>query len=132
MSGPGGQPADRKALAEKYQDASRFAHDQAKDKNAPGYKQIAEVASVQNVAGRTFFRRGKIWFDNNYPSGQKVVKVQSLSDAHFQILNARPDIGKYASVGEEVVINLGKVSVQIGAEGKEKLSEAELKELTTK
>ena len=64
---------------------------------------FAEVASVQNVAGRTFFRKGTIWFDHNYPSGQKVVKVQALSDAHFQLLHARPEVAKYAAVGDEVV-----------------------------
>lgn len=127
----GNIPMDRKAVSEKFADATKIVG-QAKDKNAPGYKQISEVASVQNVAGRTFFRKGNIWFDNNYPSGQKVVKVQALSDAHFQLLKARPELNKYASVGDEVVINLGKVSVQVGKDGKEKLTEADLKELSGK
>ncbi len=98
----------------------------------PAYQQVQDAARVQAVAGRVFYRRNNVWFDNNYPSGQRVIKIQALSDAHFQLLKARPDFGKYAAVGDEVLVSLGKVSVQIGKEGKEKLTEAELKELTAR
>jgi len=98
----------------------------------PAYQQAQNAARVQAVAGRVFYRRNNVWFDNNYPSGQKVIKVQALSDAHFQLLAARPELSKYAAVGDEVVVNLGKVSVQIGREGKEKLSAEDLRELAAR
>jgi hypothetical protein len=45
------------------------------------------------------------------------------------LLHARPELNRFAGVGGEVVINLGAVSVQIGKEGKDHLTDAELKEL---
>jgi Ca-activated chloride channel family protein len=102
---------------------------QAYGENKPGYRQIAEAARVQAVGGRVFYRRKNIWFDNEYQSGQRVVKVRALSDAYFQLLRARPELSRYAAVGEEVVLNLGKVAVQFGREGKETLSSSELNEI---
>ncbi len=102
------------------------------DKNEPGYKRVQANARVQAVAGRVFYKRGTVWFDNNYPSGRKVVKVRSLSDAHFQLIHALPSLTKYASVGDEVLIDLGKIAVQLGNEGKEKLTDAEVREITGK
>lgn len=98
--------------------------------NEPGYKQVQANARVQAVAGRVFYRRNNIWFDNGYKSGQKVVKVRALSDAHFALLRAVPTLNRYAAVGEEVVLTVGKTAVQFGKEGKEQLSDAELKEIT--
>lgn len=98
----------------------------------PAYRQAQSAARVQAVAGRVFYRRNNVWFDNNYPSGQRVVKIQALSDAHFQLLKARPDLSKYAAVGDEVVLYLGKVSVQIGREGKDRLTDVELNDLAAR
>lgn len=132
--GPGGATG-RNGLALDYsrvadQVAAKRANKAAD--NRPAYQQAQEESRVQAVGGRVFYRRNNIWFDNNYPSGQKVIKVQALSDAHFQLLRARPELNKYAAVGDETVINLGKVSVQFGKEGKDKLTDAEIKELTEK
>jgi hypothetical protein len=97
--------------------------------NKPGYKQVSEAARVQAAGGRVFYRRKNIWFDNEYQSGQKVVKVRALSEAYFQLLRARPELNRYATVGDEVVLNMGKVAVQFGKEGKETLSSSELNEI---
>jgi Ca-activated chloride channel family protein len=122
----------RSQVSVRFGDANELAKKNSQNSNRPGYQQVSDVARVQSVGGRTFYKSNKVWFDNNYPSGQKVVKVQALSDAHFQLLKAIPELNKYAAVGDEVVLNLGKISVQFGKEGKEKLTDAELKELTGK
>lgn len=100
--------------------------------NQEGLKQVQANARVQSVAGRAFYRRGAIWFDDKYRSGEKVVQVRALSDAHFQLLHALPALNKYAAVGDEVILDLGKVAVQIGAQGKEKLTDSDLQELTAR
>ncbi|HXG22926.1 MAG TPA: VIT and VWA domain-containing protein [Chthonomonadales bacterium] len=128
--GPALLAPPRKTLAQDFADASKIVQDKAA--NTPGYKQIQASARVQAVAGRVFYRRNNIWFDKDYQSGQKVIKVKALSDAHFQLLRAMPRLSKYTSVGEEVVLVLGKAAVQIGKEGKEKLTPAEIKDLTGK
>jgi Ca-activated chloride channel family protein len=98
----------------------------------PVYQNMQEAARVQAVAGRVFYKRNNIWFDNGYKSGQKVLKVQALSEAHFQLLKAVPELNRYAAVGDEVVLNVGRIAVQIGKEGKETLTAVELKEITGK
>lgn len=128
--GPALLTPPRETLAEDFANASKIVQD--KTANIPGYKQIQTSARVQAVAGRIFYRRKNIWFDKDYQPGQKVIKVKALSDAHFQLLRATPELSRYTSVGEEVVLVLGKTAVQIGKEGKEKLTSAELKELTGK
>lgn len=130
QQGPALSAPPRNVLAQDYADVSKLALGKAA--NTPGYKQIQDSARMQAVAGRVFYRRKDIWFDKDYKSGQKVIKVKALSDAHFQLLRAVPGLSKYTTVGEEVVLVLGKTAVQIGKEGKEKLTPAEMKELTTK
>ncbi len=127
--GPAGTELERSKLSLDYFGA--YAGDKKSAmQNIPGYKQVQANARVQNVAGRTFYKRGNVWFDNGYPSGRKVFLVKNLSDAHFQLIHALPSLAKYAAVGDEVVIDLGKTAVQLGNQGKEKLTEAELREIT--
>lgn len=95
-----------------------------------------ETASitVQAVGDRTFYRqKNNVWQDQSYtPKKQKLVQIQAFSDAHFALLKAAPQLAAYSSVGEEVIVRLGRNAVQIGKAGKEKLSAAELKELTAR
>jgi Ca-activated chloride channel family protein len=95
----------------------------------PGYQQIALISRVQSIGGRTFYRRNDIWFDNNYRSGEKIIQIKSLSEAHFQLLHALPALNQYAAVGNEVVVDLGNVAVQIGEKGKTSLSKDELRSI---
>ena len=45
---------------------------------------------------------------------------------------AVPSLAAYSSVGEEVVVRIGKNAVQIGKDGKTTLTPSELKQLTGK
>ena len=62
----------------------------------------------------------------------RVVDFQAFSEAHFALLKAVPALAAYSSVGEEVIVRIGSNAVQIGKEGKEKLTDAELKTLAGK
>ncbi|HZP83858.1 MAG TPA: hypothetical protein VFB21_19620, partial [Chthonomonadaceae bacterium] len=90
--------------------------------------------TVQAVGDRTFYRqKNNVWQDQSYlPKKQKLVQIQAFSDAHFALLKAAPQLAAYSSVGEEVIIRLGRNAVRIGKTGKERLSAAELKELTAR
>lgn len=94
----------------------------------------ANVVLVQGIRDRTFYRNSaNVWQDNSYDEKrQKLIKVQAFSDAHFALLKSRPELAAYSSVGEEVILRIGKNAVYIGKSGKEKLTSAELKELTTR
>jgi Ca-activated chloride channel family protein len=91
------------------------------------------VITVQAVGDKTFYlQHNNVWQDQSYdPKKQKLVAIQAFSDAHFALLKAFPKLAAYSSVGDEVIVRLGKTAIQVGKTGKEKLTDAELKELTT-
>jgi len=121
--------AERGAFALDYGLAGRGDASQA-GRGVPGYRQMQRSSTVQAVGTRVFFRRGQVWFDNAYKSGQRVIKVQALSDAYFQLIGAVPEMSKYANVGDEVVLSFGRAAVQIGATGHTKLTPEEVREIT--
>jgi Ca-activated chloride channel family protein len=82
---------------------------------------------VRNIGGRTFYQQGRQWMDSRYQSGQQVIKVQAFSDAHFALLRRRPELRQYLSLGEEVLVQLERVAVQIAPDGKTDLTEEEWK-----
>ncbi len=95
---------------------------------------VGNTITVQAVNDRTFYLQGNnVWQDNTFTAGkQGLTKIQAFSDAHFALLKAVPSLAAYSSVGDEVIVRVGGNAVQIGKEGKEKLTSAELKALTGK
>jgi len=63
---------------------------------------------------------------------QKLIKIQAFSDAHFALLKAVPSLAAYSSVGDELIVRVNNNAIQIGKDGKEQLTAAELKDLTGK
>lgn len=90
--------------------------------------------TVQAVNDRTFYlQANNVWQDHSFdPKKQTVTKIQAFSEAHFALLKAVPALAAYSSVGDEVLVRVGNNAVQIGKEGKETLTPAELKALTAK
>ncbi|HZO89126.1 MAG TPA: VIT domain-containing protein [Chthonomonadaceae bacterium] len=99
-----------------------------------GGEAAQDAVTVQAVADKTFYRQANnVWQDNAYDAKkQQLVKIRAFSDAHFALLRAVPQLASYSSVGDEVIVRLGRNAVQIGSTGKEKLTSAELKDLTAK
>jgi len=84
--------------------------------------------TLKKVEGKTFIRIRGVWVDTDYKEGLKELKVKWGSDAYFAALRAVPKLNKYLAIGENVVVVLeGKVLI-VGGEGKEKLSEQEVKD----
>ncbi len=85
---------------------------------------------VQSVGGKTFFLQAGVWQDQSYDAKkQKITEIQAFSDAHFALMKLVPHLAEYSSVGEDVIVHFGANAIHIGAKGKEKLTEAEGKEL---
>ncbi|MCS7263348.1 MAG: VWA domain-containing protein [Armatimonadetes bacterium] len=86
------------------------------------------VTGMQVVADRTFAQKGKQWIDLRFDSQKhQVIKIQQFSKAVLQLVQVRPDLAKFVSLGEEVVIVADeKLAVQIGSEGKTELSEEDV------
>lgn len=87
------------------------------------------AANVQNVARRTFYQRGDYWEDGNLKPDQKTVQIKQFSDAHFALLKRYPKLSQYSTLGNIRVMLENNQAVEIGPEGKEKLSDEDLKTL---
>jgi len=92
-------------------------------------QQEAQFVGVQNIAQRTFYRDGENWVDNAWRPGARVLNVKAFSPAYFDLLRARPDLASYLALGEKVQVQLAVVGVQVGPEGLETLTAAQLEEL---
>ena len=99
--------------------------------------QLADAGNaitVQAVNDRTFYlQANNVWQDRSFDAKkQTVTKIQAFSEAHFALLKAVPTLAAYSSVGDEVIVRVGGNAVQIGKEGKETLTAAEIKNLAGK
>lgn len=92
------------------------------------------TVTLQAINDRAFtLQKNNVWQDHSYDAKKNsLTKIEAFSDAHFALLRTVPSLSAYSSVGDEVIIRIGKNAVQIGKEGKAKLTTAELKELTAK
>ncbi len=88
-----------------------------------------QIRGVAQIGVKNFFNKRGNWVDSEYDPDQKVIKVKRFSKAYFQIIERDDALAQYLSLGENVLLNIGKNSVQIGEEGKEEFSERELARL---
>lgn len=90
---------------------------------------------VQNVNQRTFVQNGKQWTDATYDAKKQkqIVKVKLYSPAYFALTRRNADFAKWAALGNDVVITANATqAVQFAADGKESLTDAEVKALAGK
>lgn len=90
---------------------------------------IVVVANVQNVARHTFYQRGDYWEDADLQPNQKAIQIKQFSEAHFKLLKADRRFAQFSTLGNVRVVMANNQAVEIGPEGKEKLTDEELKEL---
>ena len=64
------------------------------------------AAEIKHIGDKTFILRGGVWTDSTYDSSMETVKVGFGSDDYFRILEARPEWGRYFSVGRLLVVVL--------------------------
>ena len=85
------------------------------------------VDRIQNIGTRTFYQRGSQWVDSQAEAqALKAVQIKQFSNAHFKLLAARPELNKYQRLGNLRIL-LNNQAVEIGPEGKEDLTDAELR-----
>jgi Ca-activated chloride channel family protein len=86
------------------------------DGAAPGA--VVAAAPVQIAGDRTFFLRGGVWVDSAYDAaaGEPAV-IPFASDAYFELLSARPELGAALALGEEVLVVVDGVAYRIATEG---------------
>ncbi len=71
------------------------------------------VSEVRYVAGKTFFLRDSFWVDVQFTGNERIVDVLFASDAYFQLLAQQPALGKYFSLGKNVIVRMDDVAYKV-------------------
>lgn len=60
---------------------------------------------VKYIGEKTFYFNGRAWVDSVYQTAKlPEVKVSYISDEYFELLSKEPELGKYLSLGENVIV----------------------------
>ena len=88
--------------------------------------EMKRITGVRQIANKTFYLKENGWVDNDYTPDQNLIKVKRFSEAYFQISRALPKTNQYMALGNDVIINIGNQSFQIGEEGKTRFTQKEI------
>ncbi len=85
-------------------------------------------SEIRYVGSKTFYLIDETWIDSEYVEGQPALKIKYGSAAYFQLLDELPEIGKYFSLGKNLIICWEEdICLKIGSAG---ISEADDQELS--
>ncbi len=79
--------------------------------------QAVSQAPVRAIGGRTFFLRGGVWVDSAYDGTAATEPLPFASDAYFDLLTARPELGEALALGEEIILVIDGAAYRVTAEG---------------
>jgi Ca-activated chloride channel family protein len=89
--------------------------------------EVQRITSVKQITNKTFYFQNNVWVDNEYALDQKLIKVKRFSEAYFQLSRILPKMNQYLAVGNDVIVNIGTQSFQIGEDGKTRFTQEELR-----
>ncbi len=69
-------------------------------------RRVKLAEQIKTIAGKTFYFNGKMWVDSLYQLKEpaKKVNVKYLSADYFKLLKIHPLMGKYLSVGKDLIV----------------------------
>jgi hypothetical protein len=84
------------------------------------------------VAGRIFRMDAGVWKDAAHPAGREPVRVKAFSAAYFRLLEALPELRPILGELGSALVSGGRVSILVGDEGAETLTEAKMRDIVTR
>ena len=90
---------------------------------------VIKVTDVAFLDNKTFYNKDGLWVDSEYDGKIKTIKILKFSPAYFKILNTFPEVGKFMSLGDDVIFVLKDLAFQVGDEGETDLSDDDLERL---
>ncbi len=87
-----------------------------------------KLGNLITIGDRTFQRIDNILYDSKLDGSQEIFEIKMFSDAYFELLELRPEIGKYLTTGDEIILVVGDIAIHVGEEGDKTLSD-KLKQL---
>ena len=85
------------------QDAFNNAVNNQRYRNASNTNDIRST-EVRYAGNKTFFMRDSFWVDSQLDSSLPVIDVEFASDLYFDIVNSNMEMGRYFSIGKNIVI----------------------------
>lgn len=84
-----------------------------------GGGQAVAQTLVQTAGSRTFFLRDGVWVDSAYDTATEPRLIPFASDAYFELLTARPELGEALALGEEMLLVVEGEALRISSGGGE-------------
>lgn len=85
---------------------------------ADGSGNVVVQALVRTAGSRTFFLRSGVWVDSAYDGTAEPQLISFASDAYFDLLGERSELGEALALGEEVLVVIDGAAYRItGQEG---------------
>ena len=77
-----------------------------KKKDARERVLVDDSSNNRFYANKNFFNQNNVWVDSQYSAETKLpeVNLKFASDEYFKLASAEPDLARYFSLGEEVVV----------------------------
>jgi hypothetical protein len=75
------------------------------------------LGKLVTISDRTFQRIDNILYDSKLDGSQEIFEIKMFSDAYFELLELRPEIGKYLTTGDEIILVVGDIAIHVGEEG---------------
>jgi Ca-activated chloride channel family protein len=80
------------------------------------------VVELRRAGGRLFRQVHGVWMDAAHRDNLGVIAVAPYSEAYFALVRALPELARYFTVGDEVLVAGAKVSIQVTPQGAAQLS----------
>jgi len=92
-----------------------------------------ESDALRRVGERLFTREGDAWVQTGFAKGMPVLEIRWGSDAYFELVRLRPDLGSALALGQKVTLLLGpKRALRVGDTGKTALTATDRQSLAAK
>lgn len=87
-----------------------------------GYAEADNTAGVQSeevryVGEKTFYLRDGYWQDSQYEEGKPVEEYTFGSKEYFQLVGRKPELGRYLSLGKQLILNDAGENIRISEFG---------------
>jgi Ca-activated chloride channel family protein len=85
-----------------------------------------QPAELRRVGGRLFKEEKGVWTDAQHRDSLRVLTVQPFSPAYFALAKALPELTRYLSAGDQVLVAGKRVSIKVAPEGVTSLAAADV------
>ncbi len=91
---------------------------------------VGVQGQMRQIGARQFAQQGGAWVDQRYTqTQQRVVKVKAYSPLYFDLVAKLSGLSETLVLGDQIIVSGLTVSIQVGPDGAERMSERELADL---